>query len=45
MSESFEGGTTTPLLGMERYFRDAGIACDAVHVSRPAAIRREAGRR
>ncbi len=33
MSESFEGGTTTPLLGMERYFRDAGIACDAVHVS------------
>jgi hypothetical protein len=33
VSESFEGGTTTPLLGMERYFRDAGIACDALHVS------------
>jgi hypothetical protein len=33
VSESFEGGTTTPLLGMERYFRGAGIACDAVHVS------------
>ncbi|MDF8362947.1 hypothetical protein [Achromobacter anxifer] len=33
VSESFEGGTTTPLLGMERYFRVAGIPCDAVHVS------------
>lgn len=33
VSESFEGGTTTPLLGMERYFRDAGLPCDAVYVS------------
>jgi hypothetical protein len=33
VSESFEGGTTTPLLGMERYFREAAIPCDAVHVS------------
>lgn len=33
VSESFEGGTTTPLLGMDRYFQSAGIPCDAVHIS------------
>jgi hypothetical protein len=33
VSESFEGGTTTPLLGMDRYFRDSGIPCDALHIS------------
>jgi hypothetical protein len=33
VSQSFEGGTTTPLLGMDRYFQDAGIHCDALYIS------------
>lgn len=33
VSRSFEGGTTTPLLGMDRYFREAGIPCDRLLLS------------
>lgn len=43
VSESFEGGTTTELLGMEKYFRKANIPCDAVHVS-PAGSHSPASR-